>query len=366
MGLKAGIIGLPNVGKSTIFNALTKSEIPAENYPFCTIDPNVGIVEVPDKRINDIADVFNPKVITPAVVEFVDIAGLVKGASKGEGLGNKFLSHIRDVDAIVHVVRAFEEENVTHVEGSLDPIRDIEIIETELLIRDIASVEKRMEKLQKTARIGDKESKDELAVLELIFPQMNDGTLVHDIALEANQKKRIRQRDLLTNKPTLYVANVDEAEITAEKRSAALQTLFDFAGKKQNAAIRLCGKLEAEIATLPADEKSPFLEEYNLPEPGFDKLIHASYKLLNLETFFTGGDKQVRAWTISKGATAPQAAREIHTDMERGFIKAEIYSYDELMQYRSESALKDAGKIRQEGKNYIVNDGDIIFFKFNV
>ena len=239
MGLKAGIIGLPNVGKSTIFNALTKSEIPAENYPFCTIDPNVGIVEVPDKRINDIADVFNPKVITPAVVEFVDIAGLVKGASKGEGLGNKFLSHIRDVDAIVHVVRAFEEENVTHVEGSLDPIRDIEIIETELLIRDIASVEKRMEKLQKTARIGDKESKDELAVLELIFPQMNDGTLVHDIALEANQKKRIRQRDLLTNKPTLYVANVDEAEITAEKRSAALQTLFDFAGKKQNAAIHL-------------------------------------------------------------------------------------------------------------------------------
>ena len=267
MGLKAGIIGLPNVGKSTIFNALTKSEIPAENYPFCTIDPNVGIVEVPDKRINDIADVFNPKVITPAVVEFVDIAGLVKGASKGEGLGNKFLSHIRDVDAIVHVVRAFEEENVTHVEGSIDPIRDIEIIETELLIRDIASVEKRMEKLQKTARIGDKESKDELAVLELIFPQMNDGTLVHEIALEANQKKRIRQRDLLTNKPTLYVANVDEAEITAEKRSAALQTLFDFAGKKQNAAIRLCGKLEAEIATLPADEKSPFLEEYNLPEP---------------------------------------------------------------------------------------------------
>jgi ribosome-binding ATPase YchF (GTP1/OBG family) len=195
---------------------------------------------------------------------------------------------------------------------------------------------------------------------------MNDGTLVHEIALEANQKKRIRQRDLLTNKPTLYVANVDEAEITAEKRSATLQTLFDFAGKKQNAAIRLCGKLEAEISALPADEKSPFLEEYNLPEPGLDKLIHASYKLLNLETFFTGGDKQVRAWTISKDATAPQAAREIHTDMERGFIKAEIYSYDELMQYRSESALKDAGKIRQEGKNYIVNDGDIIFFKFNV
>ncbi|SVC59251.1 uncharacterized protein METZ01_LOCUS312105, partial [marine metagenome] len=282
MGLKAGIIGLPNVGKSTIFNALTKSEIPAENYPFCTIDPNVGIVEVPDKRINDIADIFNPEVITPAVVEFVDIAGLVKGASRGEGLGNKFLSHIRDVDAIVHVVRAFEEENVTHVEGSLDPIRDIEIIETELLIRDIASVEKRMEKLQKTARIGDKESKEELAVLEIIFPQMNKGTLVHDIALEPNHYKLIRQRDLLTIKPTLYVANVDETEIAAYTRSAALQTLFDFAEKKQNVSIRLCGKLESEIAALPQDEKLLFLEEYNLPEPGLDKLIHASYQLLNL------------------------------------------------------------------------------------
>ena len=327
MGLKAGIIGLPNVGKSTIFNALTKSEIPAENYPFCTIDPNVGIVEVPDKRIYDIAHIFNPKVITPAVVEFVDIAGLVKGASKGEGLGNKFLSHIRDVDAIVHVVRAFEEENVTHVEGGLDPIRDIEIIETELLIRDIASVEKRMKKLQKTARIGDKESKDELAVLEIIFPQMNKGTLVHDIVLVPNHYKRIRQHDLLTIKPTLYVANVDETEITADTRSAALQTLFDFAEKKQNAAIRLCGKLESEIAALPQDEKLLFLEEYNLPEPGLDKLIHASYQLLNLETFFTGNDKQVRAWTISKGSTATRAAREIHTDMERGFIKAEIYSY---------------------------------------
>jgi hypothetical protein len=326
----------------------------------------VGIVEVPDKRLADIAAIFNPKAITPATVEFVDIAGLVRGASKGEGLGNKFLSHIRDVDAIIHVVRAFEEENITHVEGGLDPIRDIEIIETELLIRDITSIEKRIEKLQKTARIGDKESKDELAVIDIVFPKMNEGILVHDIELTSDQRLLIKPLSLVTDKPTLYVANVDENEIISEKRSAGLQKLFDFAEERGNAAIRLCGKLEAEIAVLPEDEKQLFLEEYNLAEPGLDKLIHASYQLLNLETFFTGGDKQVRAWTISKDATAPRAAREIHTDIERGFIKAEIYSYDELMQYKSELALKDAGKIRQEGKNYIVKDGDIIFFKFNV
>lgn len=366
MGLKAGIIGLPNVGKSTIFNALTKSAIAAENYPFCTIDPNVGIVEIPDPRLKEIAGIFQPKAITPAAVEFVDIAGLVRGASKGEGLGNQFLSHIRDVDAIIHVIRAFAEDNVTHVEGSLDPIRDIEIIETELLLRDIESVDKRIAKLSKTVRIGDKDAQAELAVLEIILPKMNEGQLVHDIQLEKEQSKFLKQRALLSNKPVLYVANVGESEIIETSRSSHLQKLFDFAENKGNSAIRLCGNLEAEIAVLPDDEKPMFLEEYNLLEPGLDKLIHAAFKLLGLETFFTAGEKEVRAWTIKKGTSASVAAGTIHSDMERGFIKAEVYSYTELLQFKSEAALKDAGKIRQEGKTYQVKDGDVIFFKFNV
>ena len=366
MGLKAGIIGLPNVGKSTIFNALTKAAIPAENYPFCTIDPNIGIVQVPDKRLNNIAEIFKRKPITPATVEFIDIAGLVRGASKGEGLGNQFLSHIRDVDAVIHVIRSFKEDNVTHVEGNLSPVRDIETIETELLMRDIVTVEKRIEKLNKTARIGYKKSKAELKVLHLIYPQMNNNKLTHDIQLDSNQRKIIKPLSLLTNKPILYVANVDENEITAEKRNFELQKLIEFSEKRGNVAIRLCGKLEAEISNLKEEEKSFFLEEYNLYESGLEKLIYASYKLLGLETFFTIGDKEIRAWTIKNGMSAPQAAGTIHSDMERGFIKAEVYTYKELIQHKSELALKDTGKIRQEGKNYVVQDGDIIYFKFNI
>ena len=364
MGLKAGIIGLPNVGKSTIFNALTKSTIPAENYPFCTIDPNSGIVKVPDKRIYEIAKIFNPKVISPTTIEFVDIAGLVRGASKGEGLGNQFLSHIRDVNAIIHVVRSFIEENITHVDGQIDPIRDIEVIETELLIRDIDSVEKRIEKLQKNARSGDKKSVYELETLNFIYKQMNSGILVYDIKLDNNQKKSLLPLSLLTNKPILYVINIDENQLT--KNSKDMEDLFTFINKKNKKYIKLCGKLESEIATLNEEDKEMYLQEYNISEPALNFLIQVTYKLLNLETFFTAGEKEVKAWTVIKGSKAPDAANEIHTDIKRGFIKAEIYSFKDLIQYKSEPNLKNEGKIRQEGKEYIVKDGDIIFFKFNI
>ena len=366
MGLKAGIVGLPNVGKSTIFNALTKSAIPAENYPFCTIDPNVGIVEVPDQRLQNISSIFKPKSIIPSTIEFVDIAGLVKGASQGEGLGNQFLSHIRDVDAIIHVVRSFNEDNITHVEGSLNPLRDIETIETELLIRDIASVEKRLGKSTKSARAGDKESIKEVEVLNHILPKMNNNILVHDIDISSDDRNLIKPLSLLTDKPTLYLVNIDENEISLNNENQDLKNLSDFAKKRGNSTIQLCGKIEAEIASLNDEERNYFLEEYNISEPGLNKLIHASYSLLGLETFFTAGEKEVRAWTIPKNTNAPKAAGQIHSDIERGFIKAEVYSYTELMTFKSETALKEAGKIRQEGKNYMIKDGDVIFFKFNV
>ncbi len=366
MALQCGIVGLPNVGKSTIFNALTASEIPAENYPFCTIDPNVGIVEVPDVRLEQISAFINPAKITPATVEFVDIAGLVKGASKGEGLGNQFLSHIRNVSAIVHVIRCFNDDNVTHVEGSINPVRDAEIIEMELLLRDLDSVEKRRVKVRKSVRIGDKDSRKELDALEHIIPYMNEGKMVRNIPLEPEMTENLRHMFLLTQKPILYVANVDESEIQSMTRSEPVQRLFDFAENEGNTAVRLCGNIEAEIAQLDGDDRQLFMEEYHLAEPGLDKLIHSAYRLLGLETFFTAGDKEVRAWTIPKGYSAPMAAGEIHTDFQRGFIKAEIYHFTDLMQYHSEMALKESGKIRQEGKSYIVKDGDVIFFKFNV
>ena len=366
MSLQCGIVGLPNVGKSTIFNALTASSVPAENYPFCTIDPHLGIVPLPDPRLSELAKIFKPEKVTPATVEFTDIAGLVKGASKGEGLGNQFLGQIKQVGAIVHVVRCFDDNNVIHVEGDVDPVRDAELIETELLLADLATLEKRLVKITKAAKKGDKTADRKIKVLEQLLNHLNDGHRARTFPVESDDLLFVRSLFLMSRKPILYVANVDEIEIQNEERNKHVQALFNFAEKEGNLAIRLCGKLEQDIATLDGDEKQMFLEEYNLPEPGLEKLIHASFKLLELETFFTGGPTEVRAWTIKQGATAPEAAGEIHTDFQLGFIKAEIYNYDDLIRLGSEIAVRDVGLVRQEGKNYIVKDGDCIFFKFNV
>ena len=325
MALQVGIVGLPNVGKSTIFNALTESGIPAENYPFCTIDPNMGIVAVPDARLDEISSIVKTQKTIPAAIEFVDIAGLVRGASKGEGLGNQFLSHIRNVDAIIQVVRCFEDDNITHVEGSIDPLRDIEVIETELLIRDIDSVEKRMQKSSKKAKSGDKEATAEMVILEKILPLMNDGMLARNIELEKEHRDLIKPLSLLTMKPVLYVTNVDEQEIASEDRSTFAQQVFDMAEAQNNKAIRLCGYIEMEISTMDAEDREMFLAEYNLHEAGLNKLIRSAYELLGLETYFTAGEKEVRAWTIKNGFSAPEAAGVIHSDFQRGFIKAEIY-----------------------------------------
>ena len=366
MALQCGIVGLPNVGKSTIFNALTASSVPAENYPFCTIDPHVGVVELPDPRLEKLDIIFKPKKVTPAIVEFIDIAGLVRGASKGEGLGNQFLGQIRQVAAIIHVVRCFKDKNVTHVEGDVDPVRDAELIETELLLADIETLEKHQFKSEKAARSGDKEAKKENDFITRLLEHCNNGHRARTIQTTEDEAKILRKLHLLSSKPILYVANVDETEITHDQRGNLEQQLVDFAEKEGNLAIRLCGKLEQEIAVLPDDEKALFLEEYNLPEPGLHKLIHAGFKLLELETFFTGGPIEVRAWTIKQGTTAPEAAGEIHTDFQRGFIKAEVFKYDDLVRLGSEKAVKDAGLAKLQGKEYVVKDGDCIYFRFNV
>ncbi|MCH7764094.1 MAG: redox-regulated ATPase YchF [Candidatus Marinimicrobia bacterium] len=366
MALRCGIVGLPNVGKSTIFNALTASSVPAENYPFCTIDPHVGVVELPDPRLEKLDIIFKPKKVTPAIVEFIDIAGLVRGASKGEGLGNQFLGQIRQVAAIIHVVRCFKDKNVTHVEGDVDPVRDAELIETELLLADIETLEKHQFKSEKAARSGDKEAKKENDFITRLLEHCNNGHRARTIQTTEDEAKILRKLHLLSSKPILYVANVDETEITHDQRGNLEQQLVDFAEKEGNLAIRLCGKLEQEIAVLPDDEKALFLEEYNLPEPGLNKLIHAGFKLLELETFFTGGPVEVRAWTIKQGTTAPEAAGEIHTDFQRGFIKAEVIRYDDLTRLGSEKAVKDAGLAKLQGKEYVVEDGDCIYFHFNV
>ena len=365
MALRCGIVGLPNVGKSTIFNALTKSSIPSENYPFCTIEQHIGIVSLPDSRLDKLNKIFTPEKVTPASVEFIDIAGLVRGANKGEGLGNQFLGQIRQASAIVHVVRCFENDKITHVEGSIDPIRDAELIETELLLADLQTIEKNIERFEKLVN-KEKNADKKLRFLVQLKKYCDEGNMARTFSTAKDDIDFIESLFLLTRKPILYVANVDEGEIVNTKRNDYVEALFDFAQKENNLAIRLCGKIEQEIATLDKKEKALFLDEYNLHEPGLNKLINAGFNLLSLETFFTGGPKEVRAWTINKGTTAPKAAGEIHTDFERGFIKAEVIKYNDLIKFGSEKKVKDAGLSKLQGKEYIVEDGDCIYFHFNV
>lgn len=354
------------MGKSTIFNALTASSVPAENYPFCTVNPNIGVVLLPDPRLEKVSAFFRPEKTTPATVEFVDIAGLVRGASQGEGLGNRFLGQIREVEAIIHVVRCFEDQNITHVEGSVDPVRDAELIETELLMKDLETIERRLEKVAKEAKAGDKKKRGELALLTRLSEHCNGGGMARTLDRTDEVVVTLRSLHLLTRKRILYVANVDEEAITTTDRSTAVQALFSFAKKEDNMAIRLCGKLEQELSALKENEQAEYIKEYHLPEIGLNKFIHSAYRLLGLQTFFTGGPKEVRAWTVRRGTTVPKAAGEVHTDFEKGFIKAEVYHYNDILEYSSEAALREAGKIRVEGRDYIVQDGDIIYFRFNV
>ena len=366
MALQCGIVGLPNVGKSTLFNALTESGIPAENYPFCTIEPHLGIVELPDNRLNDLDNIYNPKKITPATVEFIDIAGLVRGASRGEGLGDQFLGQIRQTSAILHIVRCFDDKNITHVDGGVDPVRDAETIETELLLADISTLEKRKHKIEKIARSGDKDSKSSLRIIENLLEQCSNGVASRRIKVDEEDRQFKESLQLLTEKPVLFIANVDEIEIMKESHSEYVKSLEQFALSQDNMVIHLCGTLEQEIASLDKAEKPLFLKEYGLIEPGLNKVIRSSFELLDLQNFFTCGEKEVRSWTIPKGTTAPEAAGNIHSDFQRGFIKADIFHYSQIIENESEKALRELGLIRQEGRDYVVKDGDCIFFKFNV
>ncbi|MBK6600168.1 MAG: redox-regulated ATPase YchF [Betaproteobacteria bacterium] len=363
MSLKCGIVGLPNVGKSTLFNALTKAGIAAENYPFCTIEPNVGIVEVPDPRLAALAAIARPERVLPAVVEFVDIAGLVAGASKGEGLGNKFLANIRETDAIAHVVRCFRDDNVVHVTGGVDPVSDIETINTELALADLAAVEKQLAKAEKPARAGDKEAQRILAVLKKVEAVLDAGRPARSADLYPEEKELLMPFFLLTMKPTMYVANIAEHGFHDNPLLAAVEA---HAAKEGAPVVSVCASMEAEIADLSGEDKRVFLEDMGVTEPGLDRVIHAGYKLLGLETYFTVGPKEVRAWTIHHGDTAPRAAGVIHTDFEKGFIRAEVIAYDDFVACKGEHGAKEHGKMRLEGKEYVVRDGDVMHFRFNV
>ncbi|MFC7440151.1 redox-regulated ATPase YchF [Laceyella putida] len=366
MALATGIVGLPNVGKSTLFNAITQAGAESANYPFCTIDPNVGVVDVPDKRLDKLAELIKPQRVVPTSFQFVDIAGLVKGASRGEGLGNKFLSHIREVDAIIHVVRCFEDENITHVAGKVDPAADIETITLELVLADLETVEKRLERVQKQKKSGDKAAAQEYDILARLQQALAEGKPARVVELDQEERKVIKSLNLLTMKNVLYAANVSEKDIANADENPYVQVVREIAAGEGAEVVPISAQVEAEIAELEGDERAMFLEELGLEQSGLDRLIGAAYKLLGLITYFTAGEKEVRAWTIREGTKAPQAAAVIHTDFERGFIRAEVTAYEDLIACGSQAMAREKGLLRLEGKDYVVQDGDIMTFRFNV